>query len=80
MIGAYGIGCYLEEVCGDGNGNGIVGITDATYLLAFLYKNGPAPTLRVADVNGNGTLNILDVTYLIAHLFKSGPELNCPMK
>lgn len=81
MMGAYGIGCYQTEICGDANGNGTVGITDATYLLGYLYRGGPSPvpTLRAADVNGSGTLNMLDVTYLIAYLFKSGPPLQCPM-
>lgn len=81
MIGAFGIGCYLTEICGDVNGNGNIEIIDITYLISHLYKGGPPPypSARVGDVNGSGTINILDITYLISFIYKNGPELLCPM-
>ncbi len=38
-----GIGDACEYVCGDVNGTQTVNILDITYLIAYLYKEGPAP-------------------------------------
>ncbi len=73
-----GVGDACEYVCGDVNGTETVNILDITYLIAFLYKEGPPPDpMEAADVNATGTVNILDITYLIAYLYKEGPEPNC---
>lgn len=70
--------CLPTFICGDANGNGAVNILDATFIIAYLYKNGPDPEpLDAADANGNGVVNILDATYLIAHLYKNGPAPVC---
>nr|MBN2276475.1 immune inhibitor A [candidate division Zixibacteria bacterium] len=69
----------VDYVCGDANGSGAVNILDATYLINYLYKSGPAPVPPEAgDANGNGATNILDATYLISYLYKSGPAPICP--
>ncbi|MFH2037547.1 MAG: dockerin type I domain-containing protein [Candidatus Zixiibacteriota bacterium] len=79
-----GIGDLCEYICGDVTGEGIINILDITFLIAYLYKDGPAPEYLIAgDANGSGTpetpqVNILDITYLIAYLYKSGPAPNCP--
>ncbi len=66
-------------LCGDANGSNGLSILDATFVIAYLFKNGPDPVpTAAADANGNGTVNILDATYLISHLFKSGPAPVCP--
>lgn len=73
-----GVGDACDYICGDANGNGSVNLLDATYIINYLYKGGPAPiVIEAADCNGNGALNILDVTYLINYLYKSGPPLIC---
>ncbi|MFH2037029.1 MAG: hypothetical protein ABIJ45_11545 [Candidatus Zixiibacteriota bacterium] len=61
--------------CGDANNNAVLNILDITYLIAYLYKSGPAPIPYncVGDPNGSANVNILDITYLIAYLYKSGP-------
>jgi hypothetical protein len=65
-------------LCGDANGNDAITIIDVTYMLAYLYKGGPAPDpMASANVNGIGQVNILDVTYLIAYLYKGGPGPSC---
>jgi len=58
-----------------GTSNATINILDITYLIAYLYKGGPAPVPYecVGDVNGNSAVNILDITYLIAYLYKGGP-------
>ena len=66
-------------LCGDANGSNGLSILDATFVIAYLFKNGPDPVpTTAADANGNGAVNILDATYLISYLFKSGPAPACP--
>ena len=72
LIGALPVGCDWN--CGDINGSSIVNITDAVYLLHYLFTNGPEPLdLSAGDVNQDGRLNIADVVYLINYVFVSGP-------
>lgn len=60
-------------VAGDANGNGTVNILDATAIISYLYKQGPAPNpLDAGNANGVGAINILDATYLISYLYKGG--------
>jgi len=66
-------------VCGDANGNRAINILDVTFLIAYLYKDGPSPIPEVSgDANGSSSVNILDATYLINYLYKGGPEPICP--
>lgn len=65
--------------CGDVNGTETVNLLDITYLIAFLYMEGPAPEfMDAADVNSSGTVNILDITALISFLYMEGPAPECP--
>jgi hypothetical protein len=68
-----------EFVCGDANFNGAINILDVSYLIEFLYLDGPAPIpFESGDANGNSAINILDITYLIAYLYQGGPApANC---
>lgn len=67
-----------EIVCGDVDGDGLINLMDITYLIKYLYYNGPAPpSPAAADVDVSGQINILDATYLIDFLYMNGPE-PCP--
>ncbi len=77
---------YLENIdniltitCGDGNGDGNVNLLDITFMINFLYKDGPDPVghILVADVNGDGNANLLDITYMINYLYKDGSVPAC---
>ena len=58
---------------GDVNHDGRVNIQDITFLINYLYKGGPAPSvLNDADANGDCRINIQDITYLIRYLYQSG--------
>lgn len=73
------IGDECEFICGDANNEGAVNIFDITFLINYLYKDGPAPeSIWPADSDGSGTINIFDVTRLIAYLYLGGPAPNCP--
>jgi len=71
------IRAYIREgeayKCGDCNGDGRVTIADETYLVAFIYRGGPAP-LGQGDVNLDGRTTIADATYLVAFIYRGGPE------
>jgi hypothetical protein len=61
-------------VCGDANGDGLVNIGDAVFIITYVFRGGPAPDpLEAADVNLDGNVNIGDAVYLVAYIFRSGP-------
>ncbi len=75
---ADGVGDVCD-LCGNINGDDNINIFDITYLIAFLYLDGPPPNpMNAADVNGDFAINIFDITYLISYLYLEGPEPNCP--
>lgn len=64
----------LSVVRGDVDNNGVVNISDATYLVSYVMSGGPAPvpTLGTGDVDCNGIVNISDAVYIIAYIFGGG--------
>jgi len=60
--------------CGDTDNSGGVDISDAVYLIAYIFNGGPAPDpLSVGDVDCSGGIDISDAVYLIAFIFGGGP-------
>lgn len=77
--GAVGEGvltAYIPSaLCGDVNGDGLVNITDAVYLINWIFNGGPAPSpLWTGDVNLDELIGITDAVYLIQFIFNGGPE------
>lgn len=77
--------CYSGCCVGlRGNINGDVAddvnVADLTYMVDFLFRNGPAPLCaEEADVNGDGSTNVTDLTLLVDFLFRGGPDpVACP--
>jgi hypothetical protein len=69
---------YTRAGCGDPDGNDIVNILDVTYLINYLYKEGPPPVLdRSADANAAGNIKIRAVTHIINYLYRNGPPPVC---
>ncbi len=61
-------------VCGDANGDGGVDISDAVYLIAYIFSGGPAPSpYSTGEVNCDGSIDISDAVYLISYIFSGGP-------
>ena len=70
---------FLQYVCGDADASGSVNLLDVTYVINYLYKDGPEPVPpEGADADGNGSINLLDVTHVINYLYKQGPDPICP--
>jgi CubicO group peptidase (beta-lactamase class C family) len=60
-------------MCGDASGDGAIDISDAVYLIAFIFTGGPAPNPISGDANHDGAVDISDAVYLIAFIFSGGP-------
>jgi hypothetical protein len=61
---------------GDVNDDSTINIFDASYLISYLYIEGPPPSpyqLCSGDPNHDCDCNIFDITYLIDFLYRNGP-------
>jgi len=67
------------RIPGDADGNSLVNVSDAVYLISFIFSSGPAPMpLSAGDVNCDGLANISDAVYLITYVFSGGtPPAAC---
>ena len=64
----------LPRPCGDANGDAIVNLADAIYLINHIFLYGPPPTPAcLGDANHDDATNIADAVYLINFVFKGGP-------
>ena len=66
-------------MCGDADGNGIFTISDAVYLINFIFAGGPTPIpICHADADGNAIATTSDAVFLINYIFAGGPAPHCP--
>lgn len=71
---SFGITIDKAVLIGDCSGDGMVNITDAVFLINYIFAGGVAPNpLRVGDVNCDGIITISDVVRIIYYLFRDGP-------
>jgi len=69
-----GIGDACDVLSGDADNNGVITISDAVYLISYVFSGGPAPCpLSNGDADCSGIVNISDAVYLIAYIFSGGP-------
>lgn len=70
--------------CGNANGDAAINVSDAVYLIAYIFAQGTPPGAcgsnpnGLGDANGDGAINISDAVYLISYIFASGPAPHCP--
>lgn len=68
-----GIGDACDNLCGDANNDGTRDVSDAMYIINFVFNSGQQPSpLRVGDGNCDGSVDVSDATYLISFIFSSG--------
>ncbi len=61
-------------LCGDADGSQVISISDAIYIIGYIFGGGPPPVpLRAGDADSNGLVNISDAIYLINYIFAGGP-------
>jgi hypothetical protein len=64
-----------EYICGDANNDETANITDAVYLITYIFGGGPAPDpLESGDANCDDIVNVTDAVYLIQYIFDGGPD------
>lgn len=69
-----GIPDDCESSCGDADSSSSIDISDAVFLVAYIFGGGPAPNpLSNGDDDCSGIVDISDVVYLIAYIFTGGP-------
>jgi hypothetical protein len=65
----------LAAKTGDADCSGSVDISDAVFLITYIFAGGIPPYDRnAADENGDCAVDISDAVYLIAYIFSGGPE------
>ncbi len=63
---------------GDANGDDVINIGDAVYIINYVFRGGPAPIpIEAADVNCDGKINVGDAVYLVNYIFRGGPAPHC---
>jgi hypothetical protein len=68
-------------ICGDADRNAIIYVSDAVYLISYIFAGGPAPDpYETGDADCNDLVNVTDAVYLIQYIFAGGPEpcADCP--
>lgn len=71
----------VQFICGDANNTGNVNVSDAVYIINYVFVNGPEPDpLQSADVNCDLDINVSDAVYIINFVFVNGNEpcADCP--
>lgn len=66
---------YTSCYPGDANGDGLINITDAVFLIDYIFDGGPANrpySVCSGDANGDCLAGITDAVYLIQWIFKGG--------
>jgi len=69
--------------CGDADGSGGIDISDAVYIIAYIFSGGAAPgecntPTGLGDADGSGSVDISDVVFIIAYIFAGGTAPHCP--
>ncbi len=69
----HGATRIIGHVAGDANGDGLVNVGDAVYLIKFVFSDGAAPVLDcIADANCDGRVDVADAVTLINFIFREG--------
>ena len=59
---------------GDVSADAAVNISDAIYVLTWLFPGGPPPPcMESAETNNDGAVDLSDAIYLLEFLFQGGP-------
>jgi len=74
-------GTECSGECGDANGDGTVNVSDAVWIINYVFVGGMAPVpLACGDANSDCTVNISDAVMVINYVFVGGmpPGDCCP--
>ena len=69
----------MDFIRGDANGDGVVSISDAQSIDAFIFRDTVAlPCMNAADVDDNGFIQLTDGVRILNFLFRNGVEPMAP--
>jgi predicted outer membrane repeat protein len=73
LIGAFGAGCF-GHTCGDSNGDTDVNVSDAVWIISYVFGGGdpPQPVKESGDVNCDTFVNVSDAVWIINYVFIGG--------
>jgi hypothetical protein len=63
-----------QGICGDANFDLTVNVSDAVYIINYVFVGGgePQPVLACGDANTDGDVNVSDAVYIINYVFVGG--------
>jgi len=66
---------YADDfICADANSDGLVNVSDAVYIVNFVFVGGPAPVpLEAGDANLDGSVNVSDAVTIVNYIFQGSP-------
>ncbi len=65
----------VSYMIGDMNHSGRLNVSDATWIMGWLWAGYPAPNpLMSGDANCSGEVTISDAVYMLLYIFNDGPE------
>jgi hypothetical protein len=72
----------LEETCGDANGDGVLNVSDAIYIINYIFIPGsPAPEpLDAGDANWDGGINVSDAIFIMEYVFSGNEPPKCALE
>jgi hypothetical protein len=75
----FGVGKTSQQFMrGDANGDLTINLSDALYILNYLFKDGPAPVpFEAGDANCDQVVDLSDALIVLNYLFKNGPPPGC---
>lgn len=77
-LDVYSVEVTVGFTRGDANGDGIINLGDAIFLLNYLFNSGSAPSPpQAGDANCDDSIDISDVIYILNYLFKGGDPPGC---
>jgi hypothetical protein len=66
---------YASYTCGDANSDGLVNVSDAVYIINYVFTGGDPPSPLVAgNVNCDIGVNVSDAVWIINYIFVNGNE------
>ena len=69
----------LHFLRSDANGDETVNLSDAVFVIAYLFLDGERPRINEAsDINADGALDLADPVYLLNFLYRGGPQPPAP--
>ncbi len=70
-----GIGDVCEYTCGDSNGDEIVNVSDAVFIINYIFAGGnPPDPIESGDCNCDYICNVSDAVWIINYIFAGGKK------